>query len=157
MNLKNMKFLKDRVVCAIGDPVKTTNAKNHQSELCFKSYTNKSLCVRHYLSQYRQRTEHLRGKEEGGGTGFFVTSIPPHTPIKRGTLTSWAKTGLSLSGVDMERFTPHSTRSASTSKAKASVAISTIMKTAGWRNASTFARFYEKKIECEGWTVQDLC
>ena len=156
MNLKNMQFLKDRVTCAIGDLLKTTNAKNHQSELCFKRYTNKSLCVCHYLSQYRRRTKHLRGKERGGGTGFFITCIPPHTPIKRGTLTSWAKTGLTLSGVDMGKFTPHSMRAASTSKAKSSVAISTIMKTAGWRNASTFARFYDKKIESEGWTMQDL-
>ena len=60
-----------------------------------------------------------QGKGEGGGgTGFFITCIPPHTPIKRSTLMSWAKTGLSLSGVDMERFTPHSMRAASTSKAK---------------------------------------
>lgn len=64
---KNMRFLKDKVICAIGDPIKTINAKNHQSELCFKSYINKALCVRHYLSQYRQRTEPLRGKQEGGG------------------------------------------------------------------------------------------
>ena len=62
-----MRFLKDKVICAIGDPIKTINAKNHQSELCFKSYINKALCVRHYLSQYRQRTEPLRGKQEGGG------------------------------------------------------------------------------------------
>ena len=152
-----MRFLKDKVICAIGDPIKTINAKNHQSELCFKSYINKALCVRHYLSQYRQRTEPLRGKQEGGGaSGLFITSIPPHTPIKRSTLTSWARSGLSLSGVDMDRFTPHSTRSTSTSKVKTIVPLSTIMITAGGKNAPTFARFYEKKIESERWTVQDL-
>ena len=92
----------------------------------------------------------------GGASGLFITSIPPHTPIKRSTLTSWARSGLSLSGVDMDRFTPHSTRSASTSKVKTIVPLSTIMITAGGRNASTFTHFYEKNIESEGWTVQDL-
>ena len=154
----NMKFLKNKVTCAIGDPTKTTNLKNHTQELVFKEYTNKALCVRHYLAQYKKRTEPLRSKEkEGGGSNsFFITTIPPHTPIKRGTLTSWVRIGLSLCGVDMDKFSPQSTRSASTSKVKSNVPLSTILKTAGWRRASTFARFYDKKLESEGWTMKDL-
>lgn len=38
----NMKFLKNKVTCAIGDPTKTTNLKNHTQELVFKEYTNKA-------------------------------------------------------------------------------------------------------------------
>ena len=48
-------------------------------------------------------------------------------------------------GVDMGIFKTHSTRSASTSAAShLGVNIQTIMKTAGWTNANTFAKFYNK-------------
>ena len=47
-------------------------------------------------------------------------------------------------------FTGHSVRHASTSKAKhQGVGIHTIMKTAFWKNAINFKRFYYKDIESE--------
>ena len=50
-------------------------------------------------------------------------------------------------GVDMKVFKSHSTRSASTSAAShLGVNIQIIMKTAGWANAETFAKFYNKSI-----------
>ena len=55
--------------------------------------------------------------------------------------------GLSAAGIDTAVFTPHSTRAASTSKAKAqSVSMNIIMSLAGWSNATTFQRFYNKEI-----------
>ena len=156
MDTRNMVFDKDSVKCSIGDPLKTSDPQNHISELCFKEYTiNKALCVRHYLCQYRQRTKNLRG---GEAHGFFISTLPPHLPIARATLSSWVKDGLKRSGVDTTRFTPHSTRSASTSKARteAGVSLASILKTAGWKNSSTFARFYNKKIEKQGWNVNAL-
>jgi hypothetical protein len=46
-----------------------------------------------------------------------------------------------------EQYGPHSTRSASTSKAKSCrVDLNTIIKTASWTNAKTFATFYDKDI-----------
>ena len=45
-------------------------------------------------------------------------------------------------------YGPHSTRAAATSKAKqVGVDIGTIIKTAGWSNAKTFAKFYDRQIE----------
>ena len=63
-----------------------------------------------------------------------------------------------LAGVDVNIFSPHSTRAASTSKANRSgtVRLGTILKTAGWTNARTFAKFYDKPIEEEGWNVAAL-
>ena len=55
--------------------------------------------------------------------------------------------GLTAAGIDTTVFTPHSTRAASTSKAKArSVPTDIIMSLAGWLNATTFQRFYNKEI-----------
>ena len=63
--------------------------------------------------------------------------------------------GLKTAGIDISRFTAHSTRSASTSKAvhKLPLATSTILKTVDWRH--TFATFYKKPI-CEGNAFQNV-
>ncbi len=50
--------------------------------------------------------------------------------------------GLSAAGIDTTVFTPHSTRAASTSKAKArSVPMDVIMSLAGWSKATTFHQY----------------
>ena len=55
---------------------------------------------------------------------------------------------LTNAGIDTNQFGAHSTRSASTSAAKTSgLDMTTIMKAAGWSNASTFALFDNKPIE----------
>ena len=157
MDLRNMSWPSDRdkdrmVKCSFGDLLKTSNRKHHQKELVFEAYTNKDLCVVHYLEQYKKRTEKLRGGEQR----FFITSRPPHGGVSRSTIARWTKEGLSKSGVDTDIFTPHSTRAASTSKAAGRVKLSTILKTAGWRRSSTFAKFYHKEIISSGMTMEDL-
>ena len=62
--------------------------------------------------------------------------------------------GLKIAGIDMSRFTAHSKRSASTSKAIQKLPLATILKAVGWKRPSTFATFYEKPI-CEGNAFQN--
>ena len=51
-------------------------------------------------------------------------------------------------GVDVTQFKPHSTRAASTSKAKAAaVPIQEILKTAGWSSSRCFDRCYNKPVQ----------
>ena len=51
-------------------------------------------------------------------------------------------------GVDVTQFKPHSTRAASTSKAKAAaVPIQEILKTAGWSSSRRFDRYYNKPVQ----------
>ena len=57
--------------------------------------------------------------------------------------------GLKTAGIDMSRFTAHSTWSASTSKAVHKLPLATVLKTVGWRRLSTSTTFY-KKLICEG-------
>ena len=156
MEKDKLTFEENCARCTITVVLKTSGPRHHTSELVFKRYTpNSALCARHYLSQYRRRTEKLRG---GGAKGFFIRTTFPYTPIKRGTLSSWSREGLRLAGVNVDNFSPHSTRAASTSKVKKSgyVKLTTILKSAGWRNAKTFARFYDKTIEDEGWNASSL-
>ena len=50
-------------------------------------------------------------------------------------------------GINVETFNPHSTRAASASAAfKMDTNIDDILKTAGWSNAKTFAKFYNKPV-----------
>ena len=50
-------------------------------------------------------------------------------------------------GINTSVFKPHSTRAVSTATAqRAYVNINEIMKAAGWSNAATFAKYYNKPI-----------
>lgn len=156
LKIKDVEKRGDSYVCRISVPIKTSNKKHHQKELTFKSYKEKALCVVHCLQEYLKRTKILRKGRERGRSKLFISTRKPHKPICRDTLSNWVKKGLKLSGVNMDIFTAHSTRAASTSKVKGSVKLSTILKTAGWRRSQTFAKYYDKVVEDDGWGVQDL-
>ena len=82
---------------------------------------------------------------------LFISYITPFKPVATVTISRWIRSVLALSGIDVTKFKTHSTRCASTSKAKQfGVSISEILKVAGWGSDRTFAQFYEKPIECEG-------
>ena len=77
----------------------------------------------------------------------LITHGKPHRSASDNTISRWTREILTLAGVDTNVFTPHSCRSASTSKAKAvGISRSDIMKKAGWSRDSTFKKFYEKDI-----------
>ena len=62
----------------------------------------------------------------------------------------WIKTVLALSGVDITVYGAHSTWASSTSQAyKNNVPIEMVMQAAGWRNQSTFTKFYHKEVQAE--------
>ena len=89
---------------------------------------DKSLCVYSYLTEYLKRTQPLRGKE----TQLFLSFTRPHKAISKETLSRWIRTVMSSAGIDVASFKPHSTRSASTSKAKAAcIPMDEILRTAG--------------------------
>ena len=53
-----------------------------------------------------------------------------------------------MAGINTQKYKSHSTRDASVSVAKRlGVPVSLILKQASWKEASSFARFYDKDIE----------
>ena len=151
LDLRNITWSKTDIRCTFGDLLKTSASNRHQDELVFGSFPeDKSLCVVHYLRHYEKRTRALRGSE----AKLFISWKAPHSGVSRDTLRRWTKVGLKTAGIDMSRFTAHSTGSASTSKAVHKLPLATILKTVGWRRPSTFATFYKKPI-CEGNTFQN--
>ncbi|KAK3718254.1 hypothetical protein RRG08_023025 [Elysia crispata] len=71
----------------------------------------------------------------------------PYKGVSRDTIRRWTKQFLRLSGVDTVRFKAHSTRAAATSLADfRHVPMDTILKFAGWKSSSTFARYYKRPL-----------
>ena len=105
---------------------------------------NRKLCIVDCMKDYvLQRS----AKVDETVTSFIITHGKPHRSASDNTISRWTREILTLAGVDTNVFTPHSCRSASTSKAKAvGISRSDIMKKAGWSRDSTFKKCYEKDI-----------
>ena len=74
---------------------------------------------------------------------LFISYVKPFGAVSKDTISRWLKTVMYRSGIDVNKFTSHSVRVTSVSKASTnSVPVDNIMKVAGWSNAATFAKFY---------------
>ena len=77
----------------------------------------------------------------------MLSYLKPYNPVHPNTISRWIKLVLERAGISTDIFKAHSTRAASTSAASMKeVNVETIIKTAGWSNAKTFAKFYNKPI-----------
>lgn len=98
-------------------------------------------CIRAYL----HRTKEWRLKEEQDI--LLLSTIKPHNPVATPTVSNWIKQIMKKAGIDTDVYTAHSTRSASTSKAKQTgLPISDIIHNANWSRATTFHRHYHKQV-----------
>ena len=125
--------------------IKQSKPGNHMRPLKFEAYhTDKKLCVLVHLQEYLKRTSNLAPNE----SNLFISFIKPHKAVSKDTIARWCKTVLPLSGIDINKYTTHSSRAAASSKAKAiGIPVSKIIGNAGWKNERTFAAFYDKVIE----------
>lgn len=147
LDTRNMTVTDSRITFRIGDPLKTSRPGAHLSELKFDAYPpDKRLCVVTSIVNYLDRTKHIRGAI----TGFFLTTKPPIKVASRDTLRRWTKSIMKAAGIDLNIFSPHSTRSASTSKAARKLPLSTIVSTIGWARESTFTKHYQRPIRTDG-------
>ena len=147
LDTQSMTLTNEGVTFIINVLLKTWRPGHHQSRVYFPSYPIDSrLCVVSALRTYISRTKFARQQE----TRLFLNIKPPHTPVHRDTIRRWTRDTLEDAGIDMSIFTPHSTRAASTSRAATKLPLDTILATAGWSQATTFQRFYNKPIEQSG-------
>eukprot|EP00794_Sanderia_malayensis_P020746 gene20746-22775_t len=129
---------------SIQTKLKQTKPNKHLKALEFQEYLpDKSLCIFEYLTEYLSRTKALRGEN----TSLLISYMKPHKAISKDTVSRWVKTILRAAGVNVQVFTAHSCRSASTSAAKAvGLSLTSILKFAGWSNSQTFAKYYDNLI-----------
>ena len=116
--------------------------------LTFFAYPkNNNLCVVRTITRYLERTEEIRN----GNTQLLLSYIAPFRPISRATLARWTIMALSAAGVDTAKYKAHSTRGAAASAARAMGAnLNAIMRNASWKDAKSFAMFYNKTISDPG-------
>ena len=143
LDVINMSFTENAVKFRITEVLKHTRPGHHIPELVFPAYDiDERLCPVKYIIQYLKVTRDLRMKEKK----LLVSYIKPHKAVTTSTISRWIKSIMIRAGIDLSIFSPYSTRAAATSKACGKVQLGTILRTAGWSNAKTFARFYKKPI-----------
>ena len=96
-------------------------------------------CLRKYITMTPQQKEQL-----------LLSYINPHKPVVTCTIARWLKMIMAKSGIDVSVYKAHSTRSASTSKAKTQgVTTEEILHRANWSKAATFYRFYNRGTDVQ--------
>jgi len=92
-------------------------------------------CIRAYVA----RVARLRGKH----TQLLISYVKPHKPIVACSVARWLQSAMQIAGIDISKYKAHSTRGASTSKAKAmGLSSHEIMQRANWLRENTFKRYY---------------
>ena len=128
----------------IQEKLKQTRPGKHLKPLELLDFPEPRLSVTHHFQEYLERTSSYRGDH----AQLFLSYVKPFKPVTKETLSRWVKKVLKQAGIDIDQYSPHSTRAASTSKCRnKGLQMDEIMKTAGWTNASTFASFYGKPLE----------
>ena len=109
----------------------------------FKEYSETALCVFTHLCECIKRTQPMRGEE----LQIFITSVKPHRPASRDTISRWVKRFVTSAGINTGIFKPGSTRSASSSNAaKSGVPLQEIFNVRGWSRETTFSKWYKRHI-----------
>ena len=145
LNLDYIKISSDNVVLFVPETLKTTRSGYHLPLTELKTFKDSELFVIAHLKQYIKMTAPFRST---GTKQLLLSFIQPHKPISTTTLSRWCVTVMKESGINVNIFGAHSTRSASLSKCKISwLSLKEIAKLAGWSNEKTFAQFYDKPIQ----------
>lgn len=145
MDIRYIDVNENQVRIQVLELLKTSKPGKHLPPLVLEKYdSDESLCVVQTMKAYLSRTEQYRGQE----TKLFITTIKPFKAISRQTLSSWIQKILKIAGIDISKFSSHSTRLAAVSSAnKCGVPLDIILKTANWSNEQTFFKFYNKPID----------
>ena len=145
LDLRNMFVTGSKISFVLPTLLKQTRPRNKQPQIDIPAYKHDiKLDVHHLLINYIKVTEQLRGDI----TQLFITYSKPHRPTSRDTLGRWLREVMQTAGIDIKKYTAHSTRSAAVSAAQnKNLPVEVILQTAGWTSENTFAQFYNKPVE----------
>lgn len=151
LKISDINIYTDKLVINISSVLKQTRPGVHLDPIILKAYSvNKKLCIIETVKEYIDRTQPLRN----GNDHLLISTVKPHNSVCKHTVAHWVKLIMSKAGIS-ETFKPHSTRSASSSYAyKKGAPLSDIVKKAGWSNANTFGKYYNKQITTDINTFQ---
>ena len=143
LSLDHMSLGKSKCTFFVPELLKTSRPGFNQTPIEFLEFpNNKKLCIVATLCEYIKRTENIRSSSQ-----LLISFKQPHKAVQISTVSRWCKQIMASAGIDETIFSSHSTRSASTSKAKGKgLSLKDINKAAGWTTTSTFAKFYHKPV-----------
>ena len=134
ISLKDIKYVGEQVFIPIMQKIKKSKPGNHIYPLSFKTYPKDTkLCAVAHLKRYIQLTQDLRSSDK-----LFISYTKPHQAISRDTISRWCKTVMEVSGIDMQKYSTHFTRSAASSEAKSMGMSVKNIKCARWKSEKTF-------------------
>ena len=150
IEIKDIKISTNQVIIYPNHLLKQSKPGQHLEVMKFEKFPqDKNLCFVSVLSNYLQRTEHLRNSQK-----LLISTIKPHQAVSKDTVAIWIRQTMNKAGID-NMFKPQSIRAACTSKAKkGGVPLQVIVKTAGWANAKVFSKHYDKPVKESSKTVQ---
>ena len=148
LSVNNLKKLSSEFILQLDSLVKQSRPGVNTSYFHLKCYPpDRRLCVYTVLKEYLHRTNMFRKDTD---SKLLLSYCRPHKAVSKDTISRWVKVVMCRAGIDINVFGPHSVRAASASKAKSmAVPVADIMKSAGWSNKQTFAKYYDKKIVTE--------
>ena len=147
LDIHDMTLSYSKVTFQINNLVKQSRPGRHLDNIVITGYAPaRRLCLITVLKEYLKRTLYCRGSE----TKLFISYVAPHHRVSRDTISRWIVDVMFLAGVDTKLYRSHSTRAACVSSAvRAKVPVDIILKTAGWSQDSTFAKYYKKPIRSD--------
>ena len=109
----------------------------------YRAYSDPKLCVVECVKEYIHRRNDRVDKEQ---QRLFITYRKPYRTASVDTLRRWIRETFAETSL-IKNFTPHSCRSASTTKAfNVSLDILDILRKTCWNNVKTFLQHYKKEI-----------
>ena len=148
LTVKGIQKMKSEFIIYVDGLLKQSRPCFNIDCLKFSSFPpDRRLCIYFVLKEYLKRTRLLREDSE---PKLLISYSKPHNAVSKDTVSRWIKTVMVRSGINIKVYGPHSIRAASVSKAyKSGVPVQQILKTAGWSNAGTFRKFYNKSVETQ--------
>ena len=143
LDLNLMQSIKSKLSFTLPDKLKTTRPGTHLRPIEIIVFPPEpGLCPVLHINHYITLT-----KQQRRSSKLFISYIKPFNQVTPETIGRWIKTSLKDAGIDVDRFSAHSSRTASSSYGLASgLNIQDILKAGGWSRAQTFAKHCDKPI-----------
>jgi hypothetical protein len=150
LDLRHMQVASDSVTFQIVETLKTSKPNKPLHEVTLQKYCKSELCVLRTLFEYIRRTKERRQSQR------LLVSFKTFKQVSTSTLARWLKTVLVSAGINTSVFKAHSYCGAATSTAfHGGVSLQQILKTADWKSAGTFHKFYYRQVTDPGKTFAD--
>ena len=135
----------------IFDTLKTTRSGQPPKVVKCVSWDAEELDVSFYVQKYMDKTFVFRCRSYKKGLGKPTQLFLSHRtglPVSRSTISRWIKEVMRMVGIDVNIFSPGSTRGASVSAAaRRGASLTQILLNGDWTNLGTYQRFYHRTVD----------